>query len=832
MGNHIVGGEMEMVHLSGFNYQINLIQYFDLAQDVNPGPEPFIFVYTFRKRDNAVLRIDTLSLGQTSLVPYTNILCIIDELRTLKATYSQEVYLDPEIYDDPEGYYLVWERCCRNFSITNIVNPGGTGMTYYLEFPPVVKNGEPFVNSSPQLFPPLSDYACVNQLYYVDFAGTDVDGDSVAYSLVTPSNSSALAPVPIPTPAPHPTAQFRTGITLANTVPGNPSLQINNQGFVTVRPSNVGLYVFSVLAEEFRDKQKIGEVRRDFQLLVVDGCTSEPPPQAKVDVPNRPNFNPDTDFINFSADQEDKCFNLLVSDNSNFDRLKVRAIPVNFDADVSDILSLSEGIVFPGRETLEVEICVGRCPYLQDEPYIIDFIVSDDSCPQPQLDTVRVRFNVEPPPNTPPVFLEVPDPIIQTNENELNTFLIIGEDADMDSLSLILIGDDFDPDDFGFSLETIVNRAGRIEKRLTWDTNCAQYEFGGRSEFNLKLKLEDFDECMFDARVEEEIEFTVILPENTAPTIATSLESSEITQPLSGLLQFTVTANDLDNDEIELYAEGVGFALADVGATFPPMLARGTVEGTFIWDLNCANFSYTGQNSYTFRFIAEDLDQCNEPNEVFTEVTVNLEFAENNAPRFVPIGATTFFVNQNNSLEISATDEDNDQITIRLLRNVLFDNFGFQPVAGRGSATGILEWNPGCDLLGDNFSTRTYTIDFLVADNSCPTSLSDTLSIAFDIEEPAALQRFEPANAFSPNGDGINDFFTMVGLDDEEKNLPPDLCENAFEEIRIFDRNGLEVYRSFQRDFVWDGGGRSNGTYFYVVKYTFNEYKGYITLIK
>ena len=44
-------------------------------------------------------------------------------------------------------------------------------MTYTLQFPPIVdSSGSPFVNSSPKLFPPLSDYACVNQLFYIDFA--------------------------------------------------------------------------------------------------------------------------------------------------------------------------------------------------------------------------------------------------------------------------------------------------------------------------------------------------------------------------------------------------------------------------------------------------------------------------------------------------------------------------------------------------------------------------------------------------------------------------------------------------------------------------------------
>ena len=43
--NHIVGGEIEMVHIgdeNSFRYRVSLIQYFDCAQTANPGPDNFI----------------------------------------------------------------------------------------------------------------------------------------------------------------------------------------------------------------------------------------------------------------------------------------------------------------------------------------------------------------------------------------------------------------------------------------------------------------------------------------------------------------------------------------------------------------------------------------------------------------------------------------------------------------------------------------------------------------------------------------------------------------------------------------------------------------------
>lgn len=275
---HIVGGEIEFRTLDVGLYRISLIQYRDAAQTDNTFFEDEINVVIFSNKDNSRVGEYFLNLVSISDVPYSNQECARDELKTAKVIYTADVQLNPEEFADEEGYYIVYERCCRNHVIKNINNPGDTGMKYVLEIPPLWRDGKPFVNSSPTLLRPLSDYACINQLYYTEFTGTDPDGDSLAYRLTTPLNSSALAPYPPITPKPHIPVSWKSGFSETNMVPGSRPLAISNEGLLTVNPISTGVYVFSVIVEEWRDGEKLGEMQRDFQMLVVDGCNPPDPP--------------------------------------------------------------------------------------------------------------------------------------------------------------------------------------------------------------------------------------------------------------------------------------------------------------------------------------------------------------------------------------------------------------------------------------------------------------------------------------------------------------------------------------------------------------------------
>ncbi len=79
-------------------------------------------------------------------------------------------------------------------------------------------------------------------------------------------------------------------------------------------------------------------------------------------------------------------------------------------------------------------------------------------------------------------------------------------------------------------------------------------------------------------------------------------------------------------------------------------------------------------------------------------------------------------------------------------------------------------------------------------------------------------------NMFTPNGDGVNDYFEIPGLQDYPNN-----------ELVVFNRYSDKVYyrRYYNND--WDADGLPNGNYFYILTLhldngTVQKYNGYVTV--
>tara|TARA_Y100000591_G_scaffold16833_3_gene12654 strand:- start:2500 stop:4263 length:1764 start_codon:yes stop_codon:yes gene_type:complete len=586
-------------------------------------------------------------------------------------------------------------------------------------------------------------------------------------------------------------------------------------------------------------------------MLVLDGCDPPDPPEALVKIPGQNEFYKEDDTIIYVASVP-KCFDLFVTDDAGTN-VTLTAEGVNFGkegADLSDIFSFSDGSINENGDTLKVEVCVSDCPYIQNEPYLIDLIAADDACPLPQRDTVRVIIIVEPPTNSNPNFINQKDTnYVTVPWNSNYTKLIEGVDVDMDSLSLnyFIVPEkpEYNIEDYGLSFIPNESGAGSISGQISFDTDCRNFDYSDKTDFLIGIVLDDLDTC--DQLNQDTIyyDFNVELPLNSGPKLTSDKEITdsvntrpnfsiiEVETNLTGNYNLNLFSDDVDNDTLVINAFGLGFDLSDINASFSANnFQTGHVEGQFSLDLECINFPYNNTNEYKINFITEDIDFCQESNADTIQLILKIKLDENNDPVINVDKEFKMTVNKPFEIDINATDSDNDLILLELISQGLPGEFSFSSVSGVGSVTSKLKWNPTCEFLQDDFSPKAYNLTFKVEDNSCPFYGESTKQIKFILEKPEVdWSVFNPPNAFSPDGDGINDSFSLTNLDNPSQNLPLDACDDNFESIVFVDRTGVEVFKSYNKNFVWDGGGLPSGVYFYYIKYTKSEFKSSVTLV-
>src|SRR3981189_1454586 len=91
MASHIVGGEFELLHISGNLYQLNLIIYFDQIHGAIGAKDPNVTATIYRKRDNQLMGSVFLPLVSEAPVGYTQPACSHGEIVTSKLTYTSTV---------------------------------------------------------------------------------------------------------------------------------------------------------------------------------------------------------------------------------------------------------------------------------------------------------------------------------------------------------------------------------------------------------------------------------------------------------------------------------------------------------------------------------------------------------------------------------------------------------------------------------------------------------------------------------------------------------------------------------------------------------------------
>ena len=282
---HIIGGELSYRYLSNNLYEITLKIYRDCYNGIPYFDNP-TYVYVFDGQNNY---LGYLALQQKIITGDTLPLISPDSCRLPpnNVCVEEKVLIDTVTLPyRKDGYLFAYQRCCRNGTIKNIDNPGGTGTTYTQQL--IMDSTLAPVNSSPYFkkFPPI--FICNNVNLKFDHSAIDPDGDSLVYELCTPyTGADSLVPWPWPinipgynnyviyTP-PFDTVKFVPPYNVNNQLGGTEAMKIDPvTGLLTAKPSELGQYVVGISVKEYRNGVLLSIHRRDFQFNVTD-CREKP----------------------------------------------------------------------------------------------------------------------------------------------------------------------------------------------------------------------------------------------------------------------------------------------------------------------------------------------------------------------------------------------------------------------------------------------------------------------------------------------------------------------------------------------------------------------------
>ncbi len=407
---HIVGADLYYTCLGNHVYEITLKMYRDCIRGEAPYDRPIsLFIFQNSNPQNyTIYQVypDTVpvSLSWQGCMASPPNLCISE------GTYKLRVTLPPRI----KGYDIAWARCCRNYTITNLVNPLERGVTYLATIPGIELLGQLDCNSMPIFKNRPSSFICTNQDYYFDHSAIDPDGDSLVYEISNPYDGTNIDGQGVYNPnvypgtspvvnqgnpigyKPYRNVPYAPGYSYQNPF-GNNQISIDAQtGLLRIRPAQPGIYVMAISVKEYRNGILLSENKRDIQIHVLNCLPPDPPPFITHDFGNLPH-NGDTLFVEAN---KNFCYDVIVTDTGANPILEAFAANNAFGG--SGFIPPYATISISGSNPLIGKVCwKPNCAYDNQLIKLVVGAKDKSEClnHNPVFDTVYVKIKA---PNLPP----------------------------------------------------------------------------------------------------------------------------------------------------------------------------------------------------------------------------------------------------------------------------------------------------------------------------------------------------------------------------------------------------------------------------------------------
>jgi gliding motility-associated-like protein len=370
---HLVGGYIGYKYQgrvgNQVRYQVTLYVYRDCTSDVEFDDRITLCAFFENRSFYTSYRLRLLSEKKVNPVGNTN----CPELREaclMQGIYTTQITLPLS----SQGFYLRWERCCRNDQ-NNLPNGSDgrpdMGQTYQAFIPRTDID-----NSSPEFLDVPVPFICANDTTAVRNRAVDANGDSLVYSFVIPwQGASTNDPFPencesfmrLPQ-----NVRYLNGFSVDQPFGSGGVAEISRyNGLTTYMARNAGRYAVAIMVQEYRNGVLLSTTRLDLQILVIN-CRPN----------NRPRIiSPTQTTYNIRAGRQ-LCFDINASDQDVNDNLRLKGYGDMFTGAngwTGRTATLPDAT---GRRTVTSRFCwTPDCDHAQTDPYVFTVEVVDDGCP-------------------------------------------------------------------------------------------------------------------------------------------------------------------------------------------------------------------------------------------------------------------------------------------------------------------------------------------------------------------------------------------------------------------------------------------------------------------
>ncbi len=326
----IYGGLMDRRVLSGtpYSYGFGCTYFIDKAS-LSAMPAQ-IKLSIYRKTDNQFVRSFS-ALKQLANPDYTATNCN-KELKTsyMSVDYVNEQIIKPDEFNDVEGYYVVSESVGTRAAIDNT---SSKGVVLYHWFSPSYlfdqlekERGKVTIQWRRDAYNYFCNKVSNTISLIVDFTpATAVNGSTIDFPLLGSTCRMATVFTSDTGPLPFKEITWNAGFSATSQLPGGgPGVPLNPpvildyiqelKIIISATPNKTGIYTTGYVYAFFRDKVKLCEIYREYQLQIVD-CPTSPKAAIKLSEAAKPTVLADEKLcegesvqLNAGAGQADVSF--------------------------------------------------------------------------------------------------------------------------------------------------------------------------------------------------------------------------------------------------------------------------------------------------------------------------------------------------------------------------------------------------------------------------------------------------------------------------------------------------------------------------------------------